>query len=53
MSSKKKYIMEGVSALLLPLVIGIVSKLINRYIDKYAGDAPEGEKESFTRMRKV
>jgi hypothetical protein len=53
MSSKKKYIMEGVSALLLPLVIGIVSKLINRYIDKYAGDAPEVEKESFARIRKV
>lgn len=53
MSSKKKYIMEGVSALLFPLVIGIISKLINRYIDKNASDAPEEERESFTRARKA
>jgi hypothetical protein len=38
---------------LIPVVIGIISKLINRYIDKSASDVPEEENESFTRVRKV
>jgi hypothetical protein len=53
MSSKKKYIMESVSALLLPLVIGIISKMISRYIDKPASEALDHEREPFTRIRKV
>ena len=53
MSSKKKYILQGVSTFLLPLVISIVSKMINRYFEKSAIDAPEDESETYTRIRKA
>jgi len=52
MASYRKYIMMGVSTILLPLAKKVLSKVMSRYTEESEHDSVAEEKEEFTHARR-
>ena len=52
MSSYRKYVMMGVSTILLPLAKKALSKMMRRYTEESEHDSAAEENEAFTHTRR-